>query len=295
MESKKEELIRRLYKKLHDNILRKEKKLRDGSVLWSLMMMIEKKRKELMDESTIGRYAFPSIGILEIEDDPRLSLGEDADGVGFFQLTSMGIWDYEKREKEMSEKSLIDLIQGKFFSFSKTKKPLDDKDRLAIVSMVATRSFNLDTAMDLNTSEYLEGWQVVFEKCFALVEEVNGFKRAYGSIEKLMESSGASHPVMRLMRHRNELSLKTGNVFQNPGKYRYWLNIVENGKFQDKRLEKLLRLVFVDNLDFAAYYRLKDRLEAITHENAKYVRASFDFINPQYDGHVNDVVRRLAF
>ncbi len=282
-------IIRDYYKKLEHSIIRNKRKVVNSSVLWTLILMKEKDRKLIIDESSINPVDFDASEVEALIDDGMISV-ISSDSQRDMILTAKGIWEAEKLMYGFIEKDLLELIEGKYFSFSTTTKPLDDKDKLALLALLGARCFSKETAMDLKNEDFLDGWTTVMENCFNFLNEHGFFKKRYSDVSKVLEKKAASHEVESLMRHRNDLPLKSNNIFRNPGNYKYWIEIIQDEKISNSKLTKVLSLIFSDKSIVHLTSDLQKLLETIAHENSKFVRKNFIYLDAKSDLQIREAV-----
>jgi len=96
-----------------------------------------------------------------------------------YVITAKGIWIVEKELKDFAEDNLLEFIQNKFFTFGSKHKPIDDKDKIAIFSLLCIRNFSFDVPMDLKTSKQRDEWKKIFEIVFDFLNGHNYFKEKY--------------------------------------------------------------------------------------------------------------------
>ena len=237
------QILEKFYKKLRDNLLRKERKITYNSVLWTLLSLNDKNRKEIIDNSTISSIAFEKIDLTNLTDTGFIRIYNQRVNSIEYGLTSLGIWHIEKQILGFEDDYLLKLIDGKYFFFKATSKPLNTQDKIALLSLVCLRNFSKETMMDLNSDKDCKYWEKVFIDVYDFL--IKGkYVDETRTNQDFLEKKGSEHPVQYLMRHRNDLPIKSENIFKNPGGKTYWIDIMRSGRIDESTLIYLFKLLF---------------------------------------------------
>jgi hypothetical protein len=281
-------ILEAFYNKLLNNIIREEKYLRNESVLWTLMEINAKKTEKYLTISSYNIDKFPNEKLYELQNLGFTSSTLSNTNKIEFILTSKGIWEIEKLIKDFSENDLLNFIQAKYLTFKAKQKPLDDKDKVALLSLLCLRNFSTDVPMNLNSSKNLEGWAIIFKKTFEFLEGINFLNSKYVGFENFISVPGSENPIQSLMRHRNDLPIKSGQIFCNPGQSKYYLDLIEEGELQKDRLIYTFRLVFPVIPDYNSVIMIENLCVETANDMSKYVLQDYRFIDSTYD----DIIKR---
>jgi len=170
---------------------------------------------------------------------------------------------------------------------------MDDKDRLAILALLCVRKFSVDITMDLNSVKHREGWTRIFRVAFEFLNTKGYLKTKYGSFEDIIATKGSEHPIQSLMRHRNDLPIKSGQIFCNPGKSKYHLDLVKNEKLEIDRLKYAFKLVFQKIPDLSSAVLIGNFCVDTANDMAKYVETDYQFIDATHDDIIKRVVKAI--
>jgi hypothetical protein len=291
-----EELIKILsifYCKLQNNIIREEKKLKNDSVLWTLIEMQSKKTEKYLANASFSIIQFPIEKLRLLQEKGFISSAIGISGHEEFIYTSKGIWEYEKISKQFSEEHLLSFIQSKYFTFAAKSKPLDEKEKLAIFSLLCVRNFSIDVPMDLTSEKFRDNWNKIFKATFDFLKVNNFLESTSSPFEKIFPTKGSEHPVQYLMRRRNDLPIKTNQLFCFIGNSKYYLNLWQNDRLELNSLKYLFKLIFNEISDFETALNIANFCIDIANDNAKFVITSYHFIDPKYDEIIRNVIKEI--
>lgn len=295
LQAESEDILRTFYKLLFDQVILSEKKLKNDSVLWTLVLCIEKKRSSIMDSSAQSKILFDHILIEELIENGLIvfnSVKKDSD---YYNLTPKGIWYIEKLDRGFKDENLIEFITSKHFDFKKKGKPINDKDKLALFTMIGVRNFSKNLKMDLNDTRDCNEWNKIFEISFNFLNTSRYFGKEYMSFDDLVNKS-SEHAIINLMRHTYELPIKSDHIFQNPGGKlgkTYWLDIYINDSFSGAKFNHLIYLIFGKIENFSRIKEIYDQLNLIAHNYAKLVIKDFSFIKADFDDLVYESLKNF--
>lgn len=282
-------ILQLFWNKLKNNIIRERKKISNNSVLWTLVEIQSKEAEKLLRESsyTSAQFSPEELTILEREHYIRfLNVSKNE-----YIITAKGIWEIEKKEYGFTEENLLEFLQNKFLNFDKQSKPLDDKEKLAIFALISLRNFTLETSMDLSNQLYRDRWTPIFESIFNFLNENNLFTKKYSNSDKFFFSSGSEHHVQYFMRHRNNLAIKSNQIYESPGNSKYYLDIGENWNLSKLKHSFLLVFKSIDSFDVANL--ISNTCIRLANENAKYVRKDSKFIDANHDELIKKVLKQI--
>jgi len=286
-------VLNNFYNKLKNNILR-DRKLMNDSVLWTLIQVQAKKREEYLNTSFYSSDKFSSGVLKELLNLEFIDSSQANNGELVFTMTAHGIWEIEKNNNSFSEIDLINFIQEKYFKFSASQKPFEDKEKIAVLALLCIRNFSYKVSMDLNTEKNRERWEKIFNKVFYFLNNEGFLKDKYNSFENFINKNGSEHPVQTLMRHLNDLHIKSGRIYDSSkNNSTYILNIFEGNKLHIDRLKYIFKLVFPNISNYQTALDIANFCIEIANNNAKYVITDFQFIDYKHDEIIKEIITEI--
>jgi hypothetical protein len=265
------------YKRLSDNSLRIGKQLSSASLLLSLYQMTSNKASRLLNNSAVDFTAIPSHILKDLKACSLIRLSDDDPQK--YVLTARGIWEYEKYNKGFDESMIISFIQNSR-NFSTYARNLDDKDKIVLLSMIATRVFSPETAMSLRQKNAEVCWLNIFKAVYDFLLEHNVVKR--GSLP--LRPQGHENPVEYILRRRNELPKKTNHIYRFvESKRQYYLDLYNGEYLAAAKLKHIFQLIFGEINDYALVNKVFDFCKDIAYNQSKYVSSEFKFVTAAYD------------
>jgi hypothetical protein len=289
MELTQIQILDKFYKKLRDNLLRKERKIVNNSVLWTLLNLNDKNRKEIIDNSTISSIAFEKIDLTNLTDTGLIKIYNQRVNSIEYGLTSLGIWFIEKQTLGFGDDYLLKLIDSKYFFFKATRKPLNTQDKIALLSLICIRNFSKDTMMDLNSDKDCKYWEKIFTDVYKFLI-AGKYVDETKTNQDFLEKKGSELPVQYLMRHRNDLPIKSENIFKNPGGKTYWLEISRSGKVDDSSLVYLFKLLFGKIKEHVEIEEIIDFCNTVRQKYAHFVVNNFELFNSSVDQSIENSI-----
>lgn len=276
------QILEKFYKKLRDNLLRKERKITNNSVLWTLLSLNDKNRKEIIDNSTISSIAFEKIDLTNLTDTGLIKIYNQRVNSIEYGLTVLGIFLIEKQVLGFEEDYLLKLLDGKYFIFKATSKPLNTQDKIALLSLICLRNFSKETTMDLNSEKDCKYWQKIFIDVYNFLVEAKYIDETTINLD-ILEKKGSEHPVQYLMRHRNDLPIKSENIFKNPGGKTYWLDLIRSGNVDKSALIYLFKILFGKLNDHSEVEEILNLCNTVRQMYAPFVLNNFELFNSAVD------------
>lgn len=280
-----------LYKKLCDTLKRNKKSLIAKSALLTFFQMKSNDRIRILDDSSVKKIGISCEQLNRLMENNYL---RDSDN-DFEQcvLTVRGIWEVETQIGVIDQSSLLAYLDTKFFDFKKDSKPLNDKEKVILLAMIAARTYSSKACMDLKMGDNcLIGWEKIFEKC-------NNLLRKYGFIESSMMEIygkvGNEHKISNIVRHTDILPKKTKMIYHTVIGQKYFLNVSDGSNLLTHKLGQIVRLIFPGNITGELLDDLIDLCNEVAYSDSIYV---FDagmnvFSKPHYDEFVRNSIRSL--
>lgn len=287
------EILKPFYDKLYFSYMRQEKKLKNSSLLWTLIEIQAKKtEKYLSDSSFSGNHLSSEIKDELLNNSLIRPINIFSNNIEYV-LTAKGIWEVEKSNMQYSEEDFLKFIDAKYLNFKAKEKPLDDKDKLAIFSLLCVRNFSIDSPMELKTLDHRNHWENVFKEILEFLFQKQLINQKNNDINNFLVARGSEHPIQYLMRHRNELPIKSNHIFRNDGQSTYYLDLCEQDEINLNKLKFTFKLIIneINDLDFLK--EIVTFCNEIAKNKAKYVVNDYRFLNPKYDEIIHKVIKEI--
>ncbi|AGB04590.1 hypothetical protein AciM339_0710 [Aciduliprofundum sp. MAR08-339] len=266
MNDTSKDVLKFMYDKLYDE-LKKSEKLKQKSVLISLIEMKSNRRFEMLLKSS----AVKGEGIGKLVRDELINQGYiikilDADTVRYI-LSGKGIWYIEK--DILGIDGIVSYLDRKFFGEYKKVPNLTNKEKVILWTLISVGAFFKDQAIDLKRDDYSK------DKIKEVLNKSLSFLKQFGVVPKnfsekeLYGKPGNEHPVSHLIRHTDKLPKKTLGIYKVDYPQKYYLNLYEqtNNSFDQDGLAYLYSLIF------------KNKLEHIKEQAFKFVKEIYNEYN----------------
>jgi len=241
------DILSMLYDKLYEQ-LNKNKKLKNKSVLISLMSLKSNKRLEVLLTSAIDNNTpFSNAIDRELIREEYIIPVSDGDGKKYI-LSGKGIWNVEK--EKINTDILIEYIDKKFFGIYRKKPKLSDKEKVIILSFISLGAFSNRQMIDLKTDNLTKDKiNDVLNNSLEFLQQHNIISSTF-SENDLYGKPGNEHPVSHVIRHTDALPKKTTGIYTVIYPQKYYLEIYGSNKkeFQIDRLVYLYKLIFGNKL-----------------------------------------------
>lgn len=221
----------------------KKKKIKNNSIIISFFYIKSNDRYRLLNESAIPSYKIDKAAISYLE---KEKLVRETETVGQYTITAKGVWEMEKQNEILNDSIIVDYIDQKFFNlYTKVDKPFSEKQKVIILSFIATRSFSADSVIDLKTNDKrLNKLKEIIDESYHLLKTLNlisklQYKELYRS-----KTVGNEHIVSHLLRHTDALPKITKGIFNAKGKQKYYLDLYKEDTFSEKDLIFLFQKLF---------------------------------------------------
>jgi len=247
MDEKELKILRKFYNSLCDAIRRILKKsTKNNSPIIIFFGLSIKKVHQTLQKCSIPSFQFnkDELSFYRLFDKKYIMEGEKS---GEYIITPKGIWEYEKNIEKFGLNNFLDYIDKKYFSslLKGQEKPLNPKEKIIIFSMIAVRSLSKGHSMDLSDEKNLSNyWTEIFNKTRDFLLKLRVITQIdYEEFWKEREDEviGA---IQYLMSRINKLPSKTKNIYHNPGRRKYYLEIPKNFDLIKINLKFLLNKVF---------------------------------------------------
>ncbi|MEM3445097.1 MAG: hypothetical protein QW115_03915, partial [Thermoplasmata archaeon] len=229
---------------------------------------------------------------------------QGSDEINKYTITAKGIWIVEKNENKVSEEKLIHFLNSKYFSqpLSTGRKPLSEREKVIIFSMIAGRAFSIESPVDLKKDEYAKNaWKRILDNCSSKLHQCGVIKKM--DEKKLYGKEGNEHPVSNLIRHTDSLPKKTKGIYTAAGQQKYYLDIYLKDKnaLSKDALVFLIRLIFGNSqnevTNIQNYEEVYEFCRDMAYEEAKYLYDldKLHFVSPTFDDTIKEAFRDAFF
>lgn len=222
-----------------------ENKLKGDSIILSFFQLTSNVRHDLLEMASISAERIPISILKEFK---RKNLVRDSDEINKLIVSAKGIWIIENDQKKLSIENIIVFLDEKFFDVSLKDKGITDKEKAILFVMIATRTFSIESPIDLKKDDYvLDAWERIIDECSKFLGELNVIKKMNKT--QLYGKKGTEHIVSNLIRHTDSLPKKIKRLYNAPGNQQYFLDLYDNNEFLTDALEFLLKTIF-DSMEF---------------------------------------------
>jgi hypothetical protein len=286
------EYLGNYYKELLNNLKSANKRLINNSILLTFIKLKSNDRNLILNKSALPRHQTK-------RDEHNLLLQRElireADGkIDQHVITAKGIWEIEKEKKIINDSQILAFIEKEYFTFIGATRPLSDKEKMVLLSMVLTRVFSNEVAMHLTSDSVMDVWRDIFIIAHDFLR-ANNLVFSDSEHDLSQKEKGNAHPVFYRMVRLNNLPKSTHNIFKYANeKRKYYLDINADSTEGLRQISFIFRLIFEKVPDYELFcetLRLSNEL-AYTHatkviDNAKY-------LNPKYDKLIEGALKYLV-
>lgn len=284
MNEKEEDYLRNFYSLLHDN-LKRERSLRENSVLLSFLITQSASRYKLLRNSTRSSTLIPSHILTSLL---TKGLIQCIEGIDTYAITAKGVWYYEKNMDLINEESLLSYINDKYF-VTRTRTDLNDKEKVILFMMVSARAFSERSSVDLKKSDAVKNkWKEMLEKSYDFLSDMKLIAKL--DKEKFLGKRGNVHIVSSIFRHNNQMVQKTRSIYSYNRRQEYYLDLHKNSAFSQDKLSYLFWKVFGGNISSYSSNEIIDYCNEVSRKESIYLfdMSEHIFSMPTYDTIIKD-------
>lgn len=284
--------LKRFYDKLYDNLLF-ENKLKKDSILLSFFDVKSNVRYRALEFAAISNENIPELILSNLLKDNFI---RPSDEINKYTITAKGVWVIERKNKNITEDSIVNQLDEKFFDVYLDNKKLSDREKVILFSMISARAFSEEAPIDLKKDEYaLDAWKRILDNSYNKLHEIKIIKKM--NEEELYGKQGNEHNVSNLIRHTDSLPKKTKGLYKVKVPQKYYLDIYSNNSLSKEKLEYLINIIFVTNknMEIDNVDEINDFCLKIAYEEAHniYDFKNHTFISPDYDDIVKDALKEV--
>lgn len=237
--------LQKFYQRLNFNLQKKQKKVNEKSIFISALDMKSNDRYRLLSESAVSTDEIPKSILTDLKTKKWI---RNTDTLNTYTITAKGIWEIENTSSKISDNILLEYIDEKFFNvYGISEKPLSDKHKVVIFSMIAARTFSEKSSVDLNRDETARNtWKDIIDESYEKLKTLHLISKL--NRESLYGIQGNEPPVSTVFRHTDDLPKKTRGLFKAPGNRKYFLDLYLDSKISKDGLSHLFKLIFDEKI-----------------------------------------------
>lgn len=281
--------LNRVYSNLK-TLLTLKKKLKDNSVLVSIISVKSNDAYKLLSESGIKPVSIPREVFDSLLAGGLIRMAEKPDK---YVITVKGIWEMESKSGVMNTDILLERIDRKFFDLFTEGGHLTEKEKVILLAMIAVRSFSAESALDLKKGEnVLACLQAQLESSFEFLTRHKIIRKL--KVADLFGAQGNEHPVSNLIRHTDALLKRTRGIYKTLGKQKYFLDLLDGMRISEEGLITLFGFIFGSIMTVTIKQETSEFCLKHAYDQSTYL---FDlsvhrFANPVYDEQFNEALEK---
>lgn len=250
------ENIKIKYQELSNKLVLRKRKLESGSALCTLLVISSGDRLKVLSESSIDITNFSEQEKYRTAEQNNLLRRIVVNNKINLIFSAFGIMEIEKELGVIDEVGFLGFIQKKFFDFEESNKKLSASEKTVLFGLITMHCFGADRAIDLDSMGTQAVWFQLLNNCiFPFLQALEIVPKS----EKLLAgSTGNENPANYLMRRQNNLSKKTSGFFANPGRNKYFLDLLLNDQIKAvSLLSYLFKLILPERVSFESIDSVK--------------------------------------
>lgn len=237
--------LNKFYSSLYNTILKNKSKITNKSILISFFSFKSNDRYKLLSESAIPSYKISKDILGELE---NKKLIRATDTLNSYTITANGIWEIENRDGTLDITGFLNHIDEKYFNaYVDSNKPLNEKQKVIIFSMIAARAFSDKSTVDLKKNEdTTNAWKEITDQTYHKLKDlgiISNLKIESKDPKSLYGNPKTERPVSHLYRHTDMLPKITKGIFKASGGQNYFLDLSNDPDMFKERLNYLFDIV----------------------------------------------------
>jgi hypothetical protein len=274
---------------LYDNVKRSIS-IKENSIFITLIGASQNNVLKLLSESALS---VDIIGEEKIDQLNRLNLIKKDDFSENFSITAQGIWQVEKNKNIVSETQIVDHFQKTQFQRKKGSKiELKYREKVLLLSMIAARSFSLESAVNLdpriNTND---DWQEIFDSANQFLFDLHEINEKEKN--SLYLRCANDQPIVTIFRRLTDFPKKTNFVYKFDKNLNYWLDMPESEMEFKDIMASLFSLVFCDKLSYQNLDNILEFCRKIAQTKSVLIFGDITkhkFLDSRYDGLIKEAL-----
>ena len=285
------ELLIKLYEKLKNTFIRNHKSKVGESIYLSLLNLGSKtKRMRILQEAAVPVM---SLRVEYLKQLINLNYVEYIDKKRNICLTSFGIWQAENILNVIDAKELLGFIDNKWFNcFTDFNRPLSDKEKVILFTLLAVRAFSKNSAVELKNENCHDGWVKALRLSFDFLHK-NQIISDKNLLSSMAEETKSLQPVIHFFRYSEYLPKQTNGIFIAKGTNSYYLDLYKHGKVDVQSLIFLFEIIFQDKMDFVLMDKINEHCQKTSYDISikVFTLDKHIFSTPDYDNLVKKSLR----
>lgn len=271
------------YTVLYNNVKRSTISIKENSIFITLIGASQNKVLKLLSDSALSEDL---IGKEKIDQLITLNLIKKDEFSDNFSITARGVWQVEKNKNIMSESQLIDYYQQTQFQRKKGSKiDLKYREKVLLFSMIAARSFSLQSAVNLDPrNNFNDEWQEIFDSANQFLFDLNVINET--EKKSLYLRCANDQPIVTIFRRLTDFPKKTNFVYRFDKNLNYWLDMPESEIEFKQVMASLFSLVFSEKLSYQNLDKILEFCRTIAQKKSVLIFGDISkhkFIDSKYD------------
>ena len=246
--------------------LQEKKKLKNDSIIISLLNLNSNARLSIIKESSVDIKAFGN----KFNDLIEQGYIVDSGIPDKYSITAKYIWEQEK-ERLVEEGLLLDFLEKKIFLSNSRNKDLSEKNKVIVMFMIICRAVDPVCTLDLETNEErLALCEELLFKTYDMLSQLGVIKKL--KRDNLFGKVGNMNRVVNMFRHIDDIP-KSGVPLYALRNKLYYVDVAKDGFIDENKLKLILKKVLKreESLSFEEIDELIRQMRGLTNEYAIYV------------------------
>lgn len=276
--------LNKFYSALYDN-LERDRKLKNDSIIISFIETTKNTIHKAMSASSKSSSKIPTDVLNSLLSE---GLIQSTDEIDTYAITAKGVWLIENEKGVLNEEILISYINKEYF-VGDGVKPISEKEKVVLFSMIAARTFSENSSVDLNKDNrtpdvWKDTLDAACEKLFSL-----GIV-SQKTRDDLYNKSGNEHVVSGLFRRNNDLPRKVKGLYKFTGEKKYFLDLYDGSQISQEKLSYLFWQIFNGNISKESLEDISNFCNEISNNKSIYIFTikNHPFSMPKYDLIIKD-------
>lgn len=275
------------YEDLRNKLFLKNKIKVNEPVLFSMMKMNSGDRLAFLSESSLDiSLSIDQARYKSVENEQFMQRLHQKNRI-ILLFTAKGLYYMDEQKGLINHTKLLDYLQIKYFDLDVPTKKLNPNEKTVLFSLITMHCFGKSNCMDLSSTKMQQDW-------FVLVSQVVfPFLRAETIVTEKdtlnLGSTGNETPMTYLMRRQNDLSKKTGNIFNNSGNSKYYIDLdLEDYEKTKNLLIYLFKLLLPDKITFSLLEAIKIFMNSVFVEYVPLIHGRLNSDDDIWSSLIND-------
>lgn len=263
------------YQELSNRLVLKRRNLESGSVLCTLLVISSGDRLKVLSESSFDVTCFGEQEKYRTAEQNNLLRRIVVNNKINLIFSVFGIMEIEKELGIIDEVGFLDFIQKKYFDLDESNKKMSASEKTVLLGLITMHCFGAERAVNLDSEETQVIWYQLLTDC--ILPFLQALEIVPKSEKLIATSTGNENPANYLMRRQNNLSKKTAGIFANPGRNKYFLDLLLNNRIEVvSLLSYLFKLILPERISFESVNSVKSYVDFTFHEYVPVIHGKVD-------------------